>query len=239
MRCGEIALAGRCVRAARLAGDPDLLGLHNLAAPRRGQGVAEGRPTRPPRAQPTLCRFFGRVGWGSRYAAARFPPRPWQGCTRANGRALHASGSSRASSSAEAGCFASPDRDPDRLLLSVRWHSSQSILSSILQDQGDGLGEAVLRLILCAPLPIGTGHLRAVGDEPVAVTLDNRGELARHLASIECRDRGGSREVRTTTYVERAVPVDARSCPDTTDCQPAYTVPSATKQSGFFHGSST
>lgn len=57
----------------------------------------------------------------------------------------------------------------------------KAIFTSIFQDERDRFGKILPSGILRSALTVGARNLRAVGDEPVAVLLDDRDELVSHV----------------------------------------------------------
>jgi hypothetical protein len=62
-------------------------------------------------------------------------------------------------------------------------HPPQAVLATILQDERDGPRQALEGLFLRTALAVGARDLRAVGDEPLVVALNNGRELVSHSAS--------------------------------------------------------
>ena len=54
------------------------------------------------------------------------------------------------------------------------------VLPAILEDEGDGFAEIRACFFGCAPLPIRSGNLGAVSDEPLILVLDDGGEFVVH-----------------------------------------------------------
>src|SRR5437762_919080 len=77
----------------------------------------------------------------------------------------------------------------DRLALGLWRNASQSIVSTVLEDERDGLDEALTRLLLRVPLAVRAGHLGAEGDHPFFVAFENARELVTHAISTIDRPR--------------------------------------------------
>src|SRR5262249_24836539 len=80
----------------------------------------------------------------------------------------------------DAGAMSSVSLDRNSLLDRISWEATQRILSSILKDKLDCFGQALPRLVLCPTLPICARDLRAEGNEPLCVTLNNSRKLVFH-----------------------------------------------------------
>jgi hypothetical protein len=48
------------------------------------------------------------------------------------------------------------------------------VLSSVFQNQGDGLAEAVTGFLFCPALTVGAGNFRAPGNKPFAIPFKER-----------------------------------------------------------------
>ena len=59
--------------------------------------------------------------------------------------------------------------------------STQGFISSVLENQGNGLTKVRQTFLARLALPIGTWHFSAVRDMPWAVSLDNRREFVAHF----------------------------------------------------------
>ena len=68
----------------------------------------------------------------------------------------------------------------NNLALGLDLNGAQSVLAPIFQDKGNGGSQAGPRLGLGSSLAVGTGNFRTVGQHPVAVALENSGELIPH-----------------------------------------------------------
>src|SRR5207245_1681840 len=71
----------------------------------------------------------------------------------------------------------------DGLAERIRRHSAKSVGAAVFKDQGDGVGQTLLRFVLGSTLPVGSRNLRAVRHEPVAVALDHSGEFVVHAGN--------------------------------------------------------
>src|SRR4030095_13926381 len=123
-------------------------------------------------------RSFGPAHPRSRCAVARSQRRPWTDSSKASVTALHASSSNRISANGGAGRPASTD--DDLRSGSLRGYTSQTVLSSILENQRDGRREALQGSRFRAALPIRPGDLRTVSDIPALVAFHYRHELVSH-----------------------------------------------------------
>ncbi len=71
--------------------------------------------------------------------------------------------------------------DDDRLSNGVRWNAAESVFATIFKDEGDRFTEIRPSLFASATLTIRTRDLWAERDEPVAILLDDGGELVVHI----------------------------------------------------------
>jgi hypothetical protein len=71
--------------------------------------------------------------------------------------------------------------DDDRVSKGVRRNAAESIFTTIFEDERDCLTEIRSSLFASAALTIRTRDLWAERDEPVAVLLDDGGELVVHV----------------------------------------------------------
>ncbi len=69
----------------------------------------------------------------------------------------------------------------------VRRCSLQRIFSAIFEDKPNCSGQIQLCFIWRATLTIRFRNLGALGDEPIPVALNNRGELVMHRMQVYCR----------------------------------------------------
>ena len=72
----------------------------------------------------------------------------------------------------------------------VRRKGAERLVTPVLQNQGDGLTQVREALFPRLALTIGTGDLRAVGNEPRTVRLNNCRELIAHLSIVRLWRRG-------------------------------------------------
>ena len=75
--------------------------------------------------------------------------------------------------------------DGDRFAKGIGRRSAQSILAAVFQNQLDGRTQVFTAFFHTAPLPVGAGDFRGPGDKPLAVALNDRGELVSHGSSID------------------------------------------------------
>lgn len=78
--------------------------------------------------------------------------------------------------------------DDDGVTFRVRWDAPQPVGAAVFEDQGDGLRQTLLDLSLGSALAVGARDLWAVCDVPIAILLDDRGEL---VARGRSYDAGG------------------------------------------------
>ena len=106
------------------------------------------------------------------------PPPRSAGYTKVNVRRPPVSDSSRACGGVSAKSHAS--LQDNRLSNGILGKAPQSIFSAIFEDQLDSLSQILATLFGCASLPVSTGYLRTVGDEPFFVLLYDCGEFIVH-----------------------------------------------------------
>lgn len=63
-------------------------------------------------------------------------------------------------------------------------NAAEGVLPAILEDQRDGLPQALQRLIARAALAVRSGDVEGVGEVPVAVSLEDRAELSFHRCRV-------------------------------------------------------
>jgi len=62
----------------------------------------------------------------------------------------------------------------------IRPEGVRTTLAAVLEDERDGVGEALAGLLLRSALAISPWDLRAVGDVPVSVAFEDGGKLVLH-----------------------------------------------------------
>lgn len=75
--------------------------------------------------------------------------------------------------------------DSDRVAVRLGRYAAERVFATIRQDEGDRLAEAVTSLLASTTLAVGSGNFGAVGNEPLPIPLDDRGEFVAHGASVE------------------------------------------------------
>jgi hypothetical protein len=73
--------------------------------------------------------------------------------------------------------------DGDYFALGVSRNATETILTAILEDQGDCLGKVIARLVFGRTLAIGPRHFRAVRYVQTPIAFEDGGELVAHDAS--------------------------------------------------------
>ena len=79
------------------------------------------------------------------------------------------------------GAIPRPSSDYYEFLPGIGRQSTQGFISSVLENQGNGLTKVRQTFLARLALPIGTWHFSAVRDMPWAVSLDNRREFVAHF----------------------------------------------------------
>jgi len=151
----------------------------SLSPSRRAQrsvkhGASVRRP--PPRIGSGRSSAGGRLRF--RCVSERPQPPRWKDWPKGSESVLRASVNTRVFEGAAGGCCAS--LDDDRFTLSSWWHPSQSVFSTVLQDQRDRVRQALASFLLRSPLAVGPRNLRTVCNPPLTVTLENGRKLIRH-----------------------------------------------------------
>jgi len=85
-----------------------------------------------------------------------------------------------------------------RLASDAPRQAAQRISATVLEDEGDRRGETFSCSCLGAPLAVGAWHFGGVGDEPLAIALNNRCEFVSHRTIIprERAETGGPLTVK-------------------------------------------
>jgi hypothetical protein len=71
----------------------------------------------------------------------------------------------------------------DDLALCLSGNAAKAILTTILEDKRDGLGQALAGFLLGAALPVSSWNLRAIRHDPLAILLEYSREFVAHLTS--------------------------------------------------------
>jgi len=88
-----------------------------------------------------------------------------------------------------AGAVPRASSDHYEFLPGIGGQSTQGLISSVLENQGNGLAKVRQTFLARFALPIGARHFSAVGDIPWAVSLDDRREFVAHFFILPLRRR--------------------------------------------------
>lgn len=75
----------------------------------------------------------------------------------------------------------------DRFPLRVVGYTSESVFTPVFENDDDGVGKTLSRVVFRSALPVSAWYLRTIGDEPFSVPLVNRCELVPHKTLRKAR----------------------------------------------------
>ena len=134
--------------------------------------------TRVDRRWKACGRFVSPAHLQSRHGAARLRRDRFVGSPRLYAPSPRGESRSRDAEGDEARCRASSD--DDEFLSGVWGEGPQRLVAAVLEDERDCLPQICETLFASFTLSVGSRHLRAIGNEPWAVLLDNRRKLVPH-----------------------------------------------------------